>query len=128
LAAAFPPEAHALPIAGTSPLRIRSADSLVRDLWDALADTLVRSPAAATTGADALSVLNELCTPSPEMMEEARMLGAVRVRGNRATLAGGRFQLRLSRSGLWYGFEKATRTWIWTKGPASDPRELALNS
>jgi superfamily II DNA or RNA helicase len=47
LAAAFPPEAHAVPIAGTSPVRVRSADSLVRDFWDALADALVRSPAAA---------------------------------------------------------------------------------
>ncbi|HEX5266563.1 MAG TPA: DEAD/DEAH box helicase [Acidimicrobiales bacterium] len=52
LAAAFPPEAHAIPIAGSTPARIRSADSLVRDLWDALADALVRSPAAALTVAD----------------------------------------------------------------------------
>ncbi len=47
LAAAFPPQAHALAIAGSRPLRIRSPESLVRELWDAIADVLVRSPAAA---------------------------------------------------------------------------------
>lgn len=47
LVAAFPPEAHALPIPRTTPRRIRSAEALIRDLWDALADALVRSPAAA---------------------------------------------------------------------------------
>lgn len=49
LAAAMPPEAHALPVVGSRPVRIRSAGALIRDLWDALADVLVRSPAAATT-------------------------------------------------------------------------------
>ncbi len=49
LAAAFPPEGHALPIPFTDPVRIRSAASLVRELWDAIADVLVRTPAAAFT-------------------------------------------------------------------------------
>jgi superfamily II DNA or RNA helicase len=46
LAASFPPAAHALPVPDSRPMRIRSAESLIRDLWDAVADTLVRSPAA----------------------------------------------------------------------------------
>jgi superfamily II DNA or RNA helicase len=47
LAAVFPPTAHALAIPGSRPMRLRSPDALVRDLWDAIADTLTRSPAAA---------------------------------------------------------------------------------
>ncbi|MHB8508129.1 MAG: DEAD/DEAH box helicase [Candidatus Dormibacteria bacterium] len=47
LAAAFPAEAHAIPIAGSRPLRVRSPESLIRDCWDAVADALVRSPGAA---------------------------------------------------------------------------------
>jgi hypothetical protein len=46
LAASFPPAAHALAIPASRPMRIRSAESLVRDLWDAIADTLVRTAAA----------------------------------------------------------------------------------
>ncbi len=46
LARAFPPEGHALPLPSARPLRVRSPESLVRECWDALADTLVRSPAA----------------------------------------------------------------------------------
>jgi superfamily II DNA or RNA helicase len=49
LAAVFPPEAHALPIPGVRPLRVRSPESLVRECWDAIADALVRSPAASMT-------------------------------------------------------------------------------
>ncbi|WP_460524008.1 DEAD/DEAH box helicase [Flindersiella endophytica] len=48
--ATVPPQAHALPIEGTSPLRIRSAGALVREFWDALADHLVRTPAAHLAG------------------------------------------------------------------------------
>jgi hypothetical protein len=46
LSACFPPAAHALAIPGTRPMRIRSAESLVRAFWDAIADTLVRTAAA----------------------------------------------------------------------------------
>jgi superfamily II DNA or RNA helicase len=48
LAAAFPVSAHALPVPRSRPLRVRSPDRLVREFWDAIADTLVRTPAAAT--------------------------------------------------------------------------------
>src|SRR5258707_6205423 len=46
LAARFPGAAHALAIPGTRPIRIRSAESLIRAFWDAIADTMVRTAAA----------------------------------------------------------------------------------
>jgi hypothetical protein len=49
LAAHFPPAAHALAIPGSRPMRIRSAESLIRAFWDAIADTLVRTAAAPRT-------------------------------------------------------------------------------
>jgi len=51
LAAAFPPTAHALAVPGTRPMRLRSPEALVRDLWDAIADLIARSPAAPRTTA-----------------------------------------------------------------------------
>jgi superfamily II DNA or RNA helicase len=47
LTAAMPAHAHALPVTGSMPLRVRSPDSLVRALWDAIADVMVRTAAAA---------------------------------------------------------------------------------
>ena len=47
LAAVFPPTAHALAIPGSRPMRLRSPEALIRDLWDAIADLIARSPAAA---------------------------------------------------------------------------------
>src|ERR1019366_5296780 len=49
LAARFPPAAHALAVPGTRPMRIRSAEALIRGFWDAIADTLVRTAAAPQT-------------------------------------------------------------------------------
>ena len=49
LAAAFPPTAHALAVPGMRPMRLRSPEALVRDLWDAIADMIARSPAAPRT-------------------------------------------------------------------------------
>ncbi|HEX2809324.1 MAG TPA: SNF2 helicase-associated domain-containing protein, partial [Kineosporiaceae bacterium] len=49
LARAFPPSAHALGIPGSRPMRVRSPQSLVRDFWDAIADSLVRTSAARRT-------------------------------------------------------------------------------
>jgi hypothetical protein len=48
LAEAFPPAAHALAVPASRPMRLRSPEALIRDLWDAIADLLVRSPAAET--------------------------------------------------------------------------------
>ncbi len=46
LAEAFPASAHALPVPGSRPLRVRSPEALIRALWDAMADALVRTAAA----------------------------------------------------------------------------------
>jgi superfamily II DNA or RNA helicase len=50
LATAMPPEAHALPLTGSRPLRIRSARSLLDAFVDAVADRLVRTAAAPFSG------------------------------------------------------------------------------
>jgi hypothetical protein len=47
LAAAFPPAAHPLAVPGSRPMRLRTPEALIRDLWDAIADLIARSPAAA---------------------------------------------------------------------------------
>ena len=58
IAAAMPPQAHALPVEGRRPLRLRSPEGLVRELWDAIADTLVRTPAAVhASGAGAFAAV-----------------------------------------------------------------------
>ena len=46
LVAACPPEAHALPVPGTRPLKMRAAAAVVREFCDAVADTMVRTAAA----------------------------------------------------------------------------------
>ena len=51
LAAVFPPTAHALAVPGSRPMRLRSPEALIRDLWDAIADMIARSPAASRTTA-----------------------------------------------------------------------------
>ncbi|MFD9459506.1 DEAD/DEAH box helicase [Streptomyces sp. NPDC060027] len=47
LAASMPPEAHAVPVAGTEPPLLPDPERLVRAFLDAVADALPRSPAAA---------------------------------------------------------------------------------
>src|SRR6266571_7414393 len=44
LAAAFPPTAHPLAVPGSRPMRLRTPEALIRDLWDAIADLIARSP------------------------------------------------------------------------------------
>ncbi|MFC5218220.1 DEAD/DEAH box helicase [Streptomyces coerulescens] len=46
LAAAMPPEAHAVPLEGAEPLRLPDPERLLRAFLDAVADALPRSPAA----------------------------------------------------------------------------------
>ena len=46
LAAAMPPEARAVPLAGPSPIRLPEAEPLLRTFLDAVADALPRTPAA----------------------------------------------------------------------------------
>lgn len=47
IAAAMPPEAHAVPVPGLSPLHLSDPEALVRAFLDAVADSLPRTPAAA---------------------------------------------------------------------------------
>ncbi|MGW2593000.1 SNF2-related protein [Streptomyces sp. NPDC001515] len=47
VAAALPPEGHAVPVPGRSPLRLPEPEALVSAFLDAVADTLPRTPAAA---------------------------------------------------------------------------------
>ena len=51
LAAVFPPTAHPLAVPGSRPMRLRSPEALIRDLWDAIADMIARTPAAPRTTA-----------------------------------------------------------------------------
>ncbi|MGW3829254.1 DEAD/DEAH box helicase, partial [Streptomyces sp. NPDC005071] len=54
LAAAMPPEARAVPLAGPAPVRLPEAEPLLRAFLDAVADALPRTPAAsAAAGATA---------------------------------------------------------------------------
>ncbi|MBB5836350.1 SNF2 family DNA or RNA helicase [Kribbella italica] len=76
LAAAMPAYGHALAVAGSRPLRLVGADELVRAFWDALADTLVRTPAAAVAvraGAAAFAEVEprELTGPTDWLSETA---------------------------------------------------------
>ncbi|WP_432938375.1 DEAD/DEAH box helicase [Kribbella sp. CA-253562] len=76
LAAAMPAYGHALAIEGSRPLRLVAADQLVRAFWDALADTLVRTPAAAVAvraGAGAFAEVEprELTGPTDWLSETA---------------------------------------------------------
>ncbi|MFE3638418.1 DEAD/DEAH box helicase [Streptomyces sp. NPDC059168] len=49
VAAALPPEGHAVPLPEPGPLRLPEPEALVRSFLDAVADTLPRTPAAAHT-------------------------------------------------------------------------------
>lgn len=49
VAAALPPEAHAVPLPGPGPLCLPEPEALVRSFLDAVADTLPRTPAAPHT-------------------------------------------------------------------------------
>ncbi|RII09231.1 ATP-dependent helicase HepA [Streptomyces sp. YIM 130001] len=46
IAAALPPEGHAVPLPDSAPLELPEPESLIRDFLDAVADTLPRTPAA----------------------------------------------------------------------------------
>ncbi|HET6499189.1 MAG TPA: DEAD/DEAH box helicase [Amycolatopsis sp.] len=85
LAAALPPEAHALPLSGLKRIRLHSPESLIRALWDAVADVLVRTPAARmAAGGPAFAA------PEPTLLgaAETAWLSA-------AQPAGARLQLRI---------------------------------
>ncbi|WP_237742768.1 DEAD/DEAH box helicase [Actinopolymorpha alba] len=62
LAAAMPPLAHAVPITGSRPVRIHTAEGLIRAFWDAIADTLARPDGAY---ADTLTNARTRTSPRP---------------------------------------------------------------
>ncbi|TDD18653.1 DEAD/DEAH box helicase [Kribbella turkmenica] len=77
LGAAMSPYAHALPIEGTRPVRLVDPEQLVRAFWDAIADTIVRTEAAAVAvraGAAAFAAIEpvELTGPTAWLDETAQ--------------------------------------------------------
>ncbi|MFI1418478.1 SNF2-related protein [Streptomyces sp. NPDC020731] len=92
LAAAMPPEAHAMPLEGTGPPRLPEPERLLRAFLDAVADTLPRSPAAhLATGTDAFAV------PGPRRLPGLRTWAADIAAGHDA---GVRLSLRIEVRGL----------------------------
>ncbi|MBL3664693.1 DEAD/DEAH box helicase [Streptomyces sp. M2CJ-2] len=92
LAAAMPPEAHALPVDGPGPLRLPDPERLLRAFLDAVADTLPRSPAAPlVTGTPAYAV------PQRQHLPELRDWAADVAAGHDA---GVRLSLRVEVHGL----------------------------
>jgi superfamily II DNA or RNA helicase len=92
LAAAMPPEAHAVPLADTEPLRLPDQEGLLRCFLDAVADTLPRSPAAPlVTGGPAYAA------PEPQHLPGQRAWAADVAAGHDA---GVRISLRIEVTGL----------------------------
>ncbi|GHH93322.1 DEAD/DEAH box helicase [Streptomyces capillispiralis] len=92
LAAAMPPEAHAVPLDGTGPPRLPDPERLLRAFLDAVADTLPRSPAAhLVTGGPAFAV------PEPHRLPGLRPWAADIAAGHDA---GVRLSLRIEVHGL----------------------------
>ncbi|GAA2932230.1 MULTISPECIES: DEAD/DEAH box helicase [Streptomyces] len=92
LAAAMPPEAHAVPLAGAGPLRLPDPERLLRAFLDAVADTLPRTPAAPlVTGGPAYA------SPEPVHLPEQRAWAADVAAGHDA---GVRLSLRIEAPGL----------------------------
>ncbi|KOV57337.1 helicase SNF2 [Streptomyces sp. MMG1121] len=92
LAAAMPPEAHAVPLTGTEPPRLPDPERLLRAFLDALADVLPRSPAAPwVTGGPTYAAPEP--TPLPELRAWADDVAA-------GHDAGVRLSLRVEVSGL----------------------------
>ncbi|MGW0613985.1 DEAD/DEAH box helicase [Streptomyces sp. NPDC002788] len=92
LAAAMPPEAHSVPLAGSGRLRLPDPEVLLRAFLDAVADTLPRSPAAPlVTGGAAYA------SHAPVRLPEQRAWAADVAAG---LDAGVRLSLRIEADGL----------------------------
>ncbi|MFG3015113.1 DEAD/DEAH box helicase [Streptomyces cinerochromogenes] len=92
LAAAMPPEAHAVPLAGDGPLRLPDPERLLRAFLDAVADVLPRSPAAPLlTGGPAYAA------PEPQRLPALRAWADDIAAGHDA---GVRLSLRVEAPGL----------------------------
>ncbi|MFF5480336.1 SNF2-related protein [Streptomyces sp. NPDC012935] len=92
LAAAMPPEAHAVPLSGVEPLVLPDPERLLRAFLDAVADTLPRSPAAKLVTGGAAYAARE-----PQHLPEQRAWAADVAAGHDA---GVRLSLRLEVPGL----------------------------
>ncbi|MER6090505.1 DEAD/DEAH box helicase [Streptomyces bluensis] len=92
LAAAMPPEAHAVPLDDVEPLRLPDPERLVRGFLDAVADSLPRSPAAAlAAGGPAFAA------PQPQHLPQQRAWASDVAAGHDA---GVRLSLRVEVPGL----------------------------
>ncbi|MEU1188225.1 DEAD/DEAH box helicase [Streptomyces sp. NPDC005859] len=92
LAASMPPEAHAVPVDETPPLRLPDPERLLRAFLDAVADALPRTPAAPmVTGGPAYAA------QQPQHLPELRAWAADIAAGHDA---GVRISLRIEVSGL----------------------------
>ncbi|WP_328840617.1 DEAD/DEAH box helicase [Streptomyces europaeiscabiei] len=92
LAAAMPPEAHAVPVDHCEPLRLPGPERLLRDFLDAIMDSLPRSPAAGVAaGGPAFAA------PQPQYVPEQRAWAADVASGHDA---GVRVSLRVEIPGL----------------------------
>ena len=85
LAAAMPPEAHAVPVDAPGPARLPEPERLVRAFLDAVADTLPRSPAAGLVTAGPVYASHEL-RRTPELGEWAADVAAGHDTGVRLSL------------------------------------------
>ncbi|WP_371664811.1 DEAD/DEAH box helicase [Streptomyces sp. NBC_00280] len=92
LAAAMPPEAHAVPLEGTEPPRLPDPERLLRAFLDAVADALPRSPAASLATGGAAYAVRE-----PQHVPEQREWAAEVAAGHDA---GVRISLRVEVPGL----------------------------
>lgn len=76
-------------------------------------------------GPDGVDVIGEAWSPPADQLDEGRAAmapsGSVRTYRNRLTNSGAGVQLRLSRAGAWYRFEKAGGGWEVVAGPEADP-------
>ena len=92
LAAAMPPEAHAVPLEDTEPPRLPDPERLLRAFLDAVADALPRSPAAALAAGGTAYAVRE-----PQHVPEQRAWAAEVAAGHDA---GVRISLRIEVPGL----------------------------
>ncbi|MFL5997010.1 MAG: SNF2-related protein [Streptomyces sp.] len=116
LAAAMPPEAHAVPLSAVEPLRLPDPEQLVRAFLDAVADTLPRSPAAPlVTGGPAYAA------QEPQHLPEQRAWAADVAAGHDA---GVRVSLRIEVRGLDTDEAPSFRAVLQVHG-VSDPTTVA---
>ncbi|MER5946968.1 DEAD/DEAH box helicase [Streptomyces sp. NPDC001904] len=92
LAAAMPPQAHAVPLDGYEPPRLHAPERLLRTFLDAVADTLPRSPAAQAAAGSAV-----FAARGPRRVPELRPWAADVAAGHDA---GVRISLRVEVLGL----------------------------